>query len=487
MTAEAKISHILITGGGLIGGTLALDYAQKLEGVSVTIYDSNPQAAEVLRKIFKDKGVKSVSLISTEAALVDAARRTDLVDHCVPIDQVGPLQEKLLSHLQVGTVITNRGSAQAYAAAQIQPHTDPNRSIYHFGIHPVVGRERKPGQPLPIDAGTFNNQIAVMEPCPEQATFEQRQAHARLKSLNEALGFQIKELPLHIHDRLLGALSHENTLGLETLVNTRTHGVQSGLGATMMRASSGTTGMWLPIHEFNQAAIGGSCDIQMKHLSTLHKLLEQNDHAALLAYVQNANTFRSGWGDADQKIESLEGAIDDLRCRDTGKISPDLLVDQMALPFAVSIVRTHGVQETVDGLEGELARYGHKFTDLLNSSVKDSTLAARYDPEAVVDLMLQERESLLDSIDTFRDAHIQAVFNVLDHASGDREATQALAGHIVGASAIMAAQGTPNPRREGGGAGFDPLKNPVQAYDGRSDAGVEDGDHGFDGPVAGLS
>ena len=92
----------------------------------------------------------------------------------MPIDALANVQSVIGEYLKSGTVITNRGSAQSYSSASISPHVDNDRNIHHFGIHPVVGRERHPGQPLELHEGTFQNQIAIMEPLPESANEEQR-------------------------------------------------------------------------------------------------------------------------------------------------------------------------------------------------------------------------------------------------------------------------------------------------------------------------
>ena len=474
--------NILITGGGLIGGTLALDYATKLAEPDITVYEVDPDAAENLRQQLADKGAESVSVISSDMDLYLAASQAEVVDHCVPIDKMAEVQEKILPHLPNGTVVTNRGSAQAYASAKINEHVDAERGIYHFGIHPVVGRERKPGQPLEIHKGTFEGQIAIMQPLAKDASEDAVVAHRRLKFINEAIGFQVKELPPHIHDQVLGGLSHENTLGLQTLV-LETGDVTSGIGATMMRAASGTTGMWSPIHEFNAAAVTASYDFQSERLTQLLDILEQGNTEKLHEFVSEANTFRSEWKDADVQVESLAGAIADVKVDHPE--SPDLSVThQLAVPMAVSIARTMGVKDRVDSLEAELAEYGHKYTDILNSSARDSTLAARYEPNEVVELLERDPEGVIRGVRHFLEAHTAIISVVQEHASKSSDeinAAQILKDHIEGATNTMASEVTPRPRKSDGDPlknGFDPFKRPVLAHipedDATDSSGFED-------------
>jgi len=462
--ADSGQMNILITGGGLIGGTLALDYSRSLKDTDITVYEADEQSAHNLRLELKNKGVENVQVVSDELELIHAATHADVVDHCVPINALQDVQQKIGSSLKRGAVVTNRGSAQSYSSASIAPHINNERGIYHFGIHPVVGRERKPGQTLQIHEGTFENQTAIMEPPSANASEEEMVAYNKLKFINEAIGFNVKILPTHIHDRLLGALSHENTLGLQTLVNTREGGVNSGLGATMMRAASGTTAMWSPIHEFNSVAVSDSHDIQMKHLQELHRLLENDDVDGLYAFVSEANEFRSQWNDGDQNIESLSGAIEELGTKGDG-ITPAKLASQVSVPFAVSIARTHGIKETVTGLETDLMRFGHTYVDLLNSSAKDSTLAARYNPEEVAQLLISNKGQVLEGISKFITTQERIVGDIKLYADGVPQSGLKLKKHIEEATLTMASESTPAPRRTGGGDGFENFKSPNKAYD----------------------
>lgn len=461
--ADSTQLNILITGGGLIGGTLAFDYSQALQGAEITVYEIDAQSARNLLLELKKKGVENVTVITDESELLKVSARADVVDHCVPIDALKDVQQKIGSSLKNGAVVTNRGSAQAYSSQSISRHIDNDRGIYHFGIHPVVGRERKPGQPLEIHEGTFKNETAIMEPLPENASAGETIAHKRLQFINEAIGFNVKILPPHIHDRLLGALSHENTLALQTLVNSRDGGVSSGLGATMMRAASGTTGMWSPIHEFNSAAVAASHDVQSKNLQRLRELLENDDAEGLHNLVSEANIFRSEWGDVDTNIESLDGAIAELGV-DGVSVPKDLLASQISVPFAVSIARTLGIKETVEGLEKDLGRYGHSYVDLLNSSARDSTLAARYNPEDVTQLFLVNKDGVLKGISEFAEMQGKLIASVNLHAEKDKENGLILNAHIEEATLTMAAKETPAPRRTGGGDGFEAFNNPVSAH-----------------------
>ena len=48
---------ILVTGAGLIGGTLALDYSQKLSDAEITVYDIDENAAHNLRSQLAEKSI----------------------------------------------------------------------------------------------------------------------------------------------------------------------------------------------------------------------------------------------------------------------------------------------------------------------------------------------------------------------------------------------------------------------------------------------
>lgn len=437
---------ILITGGGIVGGTLAVDYARVFPNTKISIYEISPTACEELRLALAERDVHNVEIFHDKEILKRTAESADVVDHCVPIDKMGEVQQAIRPHLPEGCVITNRGSAQKFSKEQIAPHV--REGTFHFGLHPVVGRERKAGAPLEIQ-GTFKDQTGIIEYLPEDADPAARAAHDKLVSINKQVGFDIKALPVELHDRLLGAASHENTGALQNLVNT-TKNIQTGLGATLMRAASGTTAMWTPIFTFNAAAINGASEIQQNKMNILLQSLNKGDRTAVLALVKEAHEFRMSWPDRDVQIESLKGERATLKERSGDE------ANQLASPLFFSIARTLGFKQVTDEIEPELKKYGHGFRDLLNSSIKDSTLGAKYNPEQITDMLMENAQGIAVNMALYKIGY-QGFQGVVADLKINPAAVAKLHQHIQGAAEILADPLKPAPRRVGGGAGFEPF------------------------------
>jgi hypothetical protein len=144
-----------------------------------------------------------------------------------------------------------------------------------------------------------------------------------------------------------------------------------------------------------------------------------------------------------------------------GQDSLRITAEHFSEPFAFSIARTLGFKEIAGGLEHELNRYGHSYTDLLNSSAKDSTLAAKYNPELVVDLLLDTRMETLTLLEQYQNQYSEFIDNIEDHSQGIAGARSEISSIINNAAIAMADESTAKPRRSSGGDGFDPIKRPI--------------------------
>lgn len=443
-----------MVGAGVIGRSLALAYAQNFPSADIFLHDCNPEIFTKLQAAVAQRGVCNLHILSDEAAFLQAADHADVFDQCVPIDKMGAVQELVRGHLPEGCIITNRGSAQVYALQQILPHVEKGR--VHFGAHMLVGREAKPGEALRCYPEMFVGQTCVIEALPKNARAFECEAHAKLTQLNQSLGMEVKALPLHIHDQLLGAFSHENTAALRVLVNA-TGPVSTGLSATIMRASVGLEAMWLPVYKFNQQAVVQACDVQSEVLGQFKQALFSSDRGALTRLMRQAHEFRMRWPDAEEPIEGLLGTLGELNGQGQDE---QVVARKVLMPLLFGVSRTLGFQAVVERLRPDLERYGHHFTDLLNTSAKDSTLAAKYNPEMLADLMWAHRAALLSEVLDYERSY-QSFAGHVQHISCDEASAQALSDSIRKAADIM--NGGPGilPRRPAGGQGFDWLVCPT--------------------------
>ncbi|WP_054957208.1 prephenate dehydrogenase [Paenibacillus dakarensis] len=196
-------TNIAIFGVGLIGGSLALCFKGK-PGITVTGYAHTQQYAQEVAA----RGVVDQVTMSAE----EAARNADFIFLCVP---VGNLEEyiTLLSTLPLkpGCIITDVGSTKASIAECAEKLI--LRDACFIGGHPMAGSERSG-----VAAASyllFENAYYVLTPA-------QGVPEAKVEALANMLSHtraHIVTVEPHLHDQIVGAISHLPHIIAVALVN----------------------------------------------------------------------------------------------------------------------------------------------------------------------------------------------------------------------------------------------------------------------------
>ncbi|MFC7682033.1 prephenate dehydrogenase [Paenibacillus sp. GCM10028914] len=202
MTNNTKI-NVAIFGVGLIGGSLALCFKGK-PGITVTGYAHRQDYADQIIA----RGVVDYVTLSPE----EAARDADFIFLCVP---VGSLESyiSLLSTLQLkpGCIITDVGSTKASIAECAERLI--LKDACFIGGHPMAGSERS--GVAAASSLLFENAYYVLTPA-DNVSETKVESLAALLSHTRA---HIVTVEAHLHDQIVGAISHLPHIIAVALVN----------------------------------------------------------------------------------------------------------------------------------------------------------------------------------------------------------------------------------------------------------------------------
>lgn len=282
------IQRIALLGVGLIGGSLALSWQQRREGLTIVGYDRPDVLEEASRRGVID---------AMAADPIRATAEADLVVLATPIAATLHLLETIAPHLRPGTMVTDVGSVKGPVmghARDVLPE-----GLLFMGGHPMAGAEHS-GVAY-ADAFLFENATYVV--CPpigmEQAIFMDTFAEAL--TLIELTGARILVLDADRHDRIAAAVSHLPQLLAVALTN-HAHEqhtqddaflrLAAGGFRDLTRIATSPFGMWRDILVANQGAILDAMAAFTATFQRLRNRLIEEDLQDLQGAFQSARTVR---------------------------------------------------------------------------------------------------------------------------------------------------------------------------------------------------
>src|SRR3954452_17830539 len=186
--------RIAVVGVGLIGGSIGLAARQRIEGVSVSGFDPDPQALAAAR----ERGAVDDAAASTDEAIAGA-------EGGFVCAAVGALPEAVHAALAAGgdCVVTDVGSTKGTVveglASSGLPETDLERFV---GGHPLAGAEA---------AGVEHARPELFEDATWYLTPSERTSgmlYERLYRTVSGLGARPEAIPADVHDRVMATVSH---------------------------------------------------------------------------------------------------------------------------------------------------------------------------------------------------------------------------------------------------------------------------------------
>jgi prephenate dehydrogenase len=274
-----KINTLTIVGVGLIGGSIGL--AARRRGVAVRVLGVGRRQASL------DQARSRHAIDEGFLDLAVAARRSDLIVFCSPVDCIAGQVLAAAPECRPGTLLTDAGSTKAAIVAAIEGRLPPG--VAFVGGHPLAGSEKR--GPNHADANLFQDRVTILTktPATDPAALE------GVAQFWRALGARVRVMDPGQHDRSLALTSHLPHLVASALAGILPPELQeltaSGYRDTT-RIAAGDPALWTGIFEQNRSGVLGALQVFGQRLAELKHALESGDRAALDRLLAQAKKVR---------------------------------------------------------------------------------------------------------------------------------------------------------------------------------------------------
>ena len=279
------VERVAIIGIGVIGGSLALAWKERVPKLHVTGFDQPEVLEQAVRRGVIDH--KAISLAS-------AVRGADAVFLAVPLDVTESVMASIAPYLDPHTIVTDVGSVKQpviQAAKRLLPD-----SICFIGGHPMTGSEQSGLDGA--DAFLFENALYIL--CPDG--LEDSVNYSVLTDLVEGTGARVLSMNVLEHDRIVAYVSHlpqllatalVNTVADQNQINSLTLKLAAGGFRDMTRIASSPFNMWAPVLEGNKEDVDIALGALVNSLNSIRKQLrEGGDIQGLRPIFEKACTVR---------------------------------------------------------------------------------------------------------------------------------------------------------------------------------------------------
>jgi len=220
----------------------------------------------------------------------EAVSGADAVILCPPVEHVAPLAERIASHLEAGTFVTDVGSTKSLICRQGQAALAGKARW--VGSHPMAGSEKTGLEHA--DAELFRGRVCFVTPLTDTPESTTKTA----LEFWQALGMDVKTTTPEEHDEIVAHVSHLPHLLASTLCsflagdreNWRNYAGQ-GLADTT-RIAAGDPGLWKEIVRTNREEILRSLQGFGQELQRLERALYNGDDFELKSLLERGKDYR---------------------------------------------------------------------------------------------------------------------------------------------------------------------------------------------------
>jgi len=283
------MKKILIFGIGLIGGSIALKIKQK-------------KLFEQIIGVGRSGGTSLTSYVSTgmlDAAVDKASEEitsTDLIIIATPVAQTKKILADIYPFINEKSVITDVGSTKSDVMAAAK---ESLKEKYHqfIGSHPIAGSEKHGASAANFQL--FENKDIIITPHENSL----KSTIDYLRKFWVSLGGRVSNMTPEIHDEIFSTVSHIPHLlafGLVNLINNKSNKDQllnfaaSGF-RDFSRIAASSPEVWRDISLANKRAILNDLKLYQDEISSIIKLIEEENTNELDQYLIKASTTRSEW------------------------------------------------------------------------------------------------------------------------------------------------------------------------------------------------
>jgi prephenate dehydrogenase len=283
------MKKILIFGIGLIGGSIALKIKQKklfdhIIGVGRSGGTSlTPYVSTGMLDVATDKASEEIA-------------STDLIIIATPVAQTKKILADIYPFLNEKSVITDVGSTKSDVMAAAKECLKEKYQQF-IGSHPIAGSEKHGASAANFQL--FENKDIIITPHDNSlnSTIDY------LRKFWVSLGGRVSNMTPEIHDEIFSTVSHIPHLlafGLVNLINNKSNKDQllnfaaSGF-RDFSRIAASSPEVWRDISLANKRAILNDLKLYQDEISSIIKLIEEENTNELDQYLIKASTTRSEW------------------------------------------------------------------------------------------------------------------------------------------------------------------------------------------------
>ena len=271
---------VAIVGVGLIGGSIAA--ALKARGFRGTVLGVGRDAGRL-------EQARNAGLIDDGFTdLPAAARRSDWIIVCTPVDCIATHVREAAPHCRPGTLVTDAGSVKQSICRALDGALPTG--VTFIGSHPLAGSEKQGFEHAHADL--FEGRVCVVTP---DANTPENQL-ARLTAFWQSLGLEAIQLSPDDHDRALARTSHLPHVVAASLAGSLADGdgllVATGFRDTT-RIAAGDPDLWTAILLNNADSLLRPLDAFSARLAEWREAIAARDRTRLRELLASAKRRRN--------------------------------------------------------------------------------------------------------------------------------------------------------------------------------------------------
>lgn len=286
MTVHFK--QVAIIGVGLIGGSLGMILRRKALADHIV---------GIGRRVENLKAAVELGAIDRYVAdPKEGVQGADLVVLATPVDTYDRHLKEWAHCLAPGSIVSDVGSVKGTLVEQSEAAMPAG--VHFVGAHPIAGKEK-----TGVAAGSdqlFNGARCIVTPTKRT----DQQALERIKQIWQETGSIVLTMDPHLHDQILGAVSHLPHIAAFALMNAladlRDHrlsdldlAAHSGGGLRdTTRIAASSPEMWRDIFLWNRDNLVSYIDEYQRALEDLKRLIKTGDAAGIEKALERAKGER---------------------------------------------------------------------------------------------------------------------------------------------------------------------------------------------------
>jgi prephenate dehydrogenase len=276
-----------IIGVGLIGGSLGMILRRKGLASSVVGVGRRIENLKTAVKL----GAIDHYVVDTKEGVKDA----DIVVLATPVDTYERQLKEWASCLKPGAIVSDVGSVKGELVEQCERLVPAG--VHFVGAHPIAGKEK-----TGVAAGSedlFMGMRCILTPTKQTNA----QALQRVRTLWQEVGSTVLTMDPHLHDKILGAVSHLPHVVafalMGALIDIRTEvpsldlaGHSGGGLRDTTRIAASSPEMWRDIFLWNRENVVAFIEAYERSLGDLKRLIRAGDAAGIEKALERAKQER---------------------------------------------------------------------------------------------------------------------------------------------------------------------------------------------------